>query len=82
MRSLDPIPHSSEYAVRLANALRNHVHKEDILSEMIAGGLTAEDDARIIAEFEEIDREFQQEDNGQTLDQLRMLEWKYLRRTS
>jgi hemerythrin-like domain-containing protein len=70
----------AEYAQRLAGTLRNHIYKEDyILFDVIANVLTSEDDERITAEFEECDRDFAQ-DSGQLLDQLRQLEWKYLRK--
>jgi hemerythrin-like domain-containing protein len=71
----------AEYAQRLANTLRNHIYKEDhILFEIIANVLNSEDDARITAEFEEFGRDFEVHSIAQLLDQLRVLEWKYLRK--
>jgi hemerythrin-like domain-containing protein len=72
----------AEYATRLANTLRIHIHKEDnILFEIIVDTLTPDDDARVIKEFEEPDRDFKEQYEGQVFDQLRTLEWKYLRRS-
>jgi hemerythrin-like domain-containing protein len=70
----------AEYSLRLANTLRNHVAKEDnILFETITAQLTQEDDAKIVAEFETFDREF---DVDQLQRRLRLLEWKYLRKVT
>jgi len=71
----------SEYAARLANTLRVHIHKEDnILFEIIEDVLTPEDDARVIEEFEAPDREFETRYEAQVFDRLRTLESQYLRR--
>jgi hemerythrin-like domain-containing protein len=71
----------AEYGQRLASILRNHIYKEDhILFETIANVLNSEDDARITAEFEDLDRDFGAQNIAQLLDQLRVLEWKYLRK--
>jgi hemerythrin-like domain-containing protein len=70
-----------EYAARLAEMLRNHIYKEDnILFEAIRTHLSADDDARIVGEFTEYDREFRAHDGEKLLDGLRHLEWKYLRK--
>jgi hemerythrin-like domain-containing protein len=72
----------SEYAMRLANILRNHIYKEDnILFEMIANQLTPEDDARVVQEFEPFDRDFEPKRKG-LFEHLRSLEWRYLRKTA
>jgi hemerythrin-like domain-containing protein len=74
-------PQFAEYAERLAALLRAHTYKEDnILFEIVTGVLTGEDDARIMTEFEAFDRDFRAEDAGKLLEQLRVLEWKYLHR--
>jgi hemerythrin-like domain-containing protein len=72
----------AEYAQRLATILRNHIYKEDnILFEKIDEVLSKEDDARVIVEFEGFDREFQK-DQQDMMHTLRVLEWKYLRRSA
>jgi hemerythrin-like domain-containing protein len=71
----------AEYARRLAGILRNHISMEDdILFETIAGTLSAEDDERVIAEFEAFEREMQGHGKDALIDKLRVLEWKYLRK--
>jgi hemerythrin-like domain-containing protein len=73
-------PQFEEYSARLANILRNHIFKEDnILFETIAEHLSAEDDKRILAEFESFDEDFQIR-HGNLMETLRTLEWKYLRK--
>jgi len=72
----------AEYAQRLAAILRNHIYKEDnILFEKIDGVLSKDDDARVVLDFEGFDREFQKE-REETMHRLRVLEWKYLRKTT
>jgi hemerythrin-like domain-containing protein len=76
-------PQFAEYAIRLAQILRSHIYKEDnILFEIIENLLSREDDARIIAEFEASDKEFQEQDKGHALAQLCVLEWRYIRKGS
>jgi hemerythrin-like domain-containing protein len=71
----------SEYAERLATILRNHIYKEDnILFEKINEALSKDDDARVVLDFEGFDREFQK-DAQETMHRLRVLEWKYLRKS-
>jgi hemerythrin-like domain-containing protein len=73
-------PHFAEYASRLATVLRNHIFKEDnILFETINDHLSAEDDARVMSEFESFDQTFYPQQKH-LHDQLRRLEWKYLRK--
>lgn len=73
-------PQFAEYASRLANVLRNHIFKEDnILFETISDRLSAEDDSRVLAEFESFDQAFETQ-RTHLLEQLRRLEWKYLRK--
>ena len=68
----------AEYGSRLATVLQNHIFKEDnILFETINSRLSAEDDARVIAEFDYFDREFAVQ-KAELLNQLRRLEWRYL----
>jgi hemerythrin-like domain-containing protein len=69
----------AENAHRLVDILRTHIYKEDnILFEMIDRQLSDEDDARILAEFETFDREFDRRGSDRIRHRLRMLEWKYL----
>jgi hemerythrin-like domain-containing protein len=72
----------AEYARRLATILRNHIYKEDnILFEKINGVLSNDDDARVVRDFEGFDREFQK-DQEEMMHRLRVLEWKYLRKSA
>ena len=72
----------AEYAQRLATILRNHIYKEDnILFEKIRAALSKEDDARVVRDFEGFDRDFQK-DQQETMRRLRVLEWKYLRKSA
>src|SRR5215470_352443 len=72
----------AEYAKRLATILRNHIYKEDnILFEKIDGALSKDDDARVILDFEGFDRDFRK-DEQEMMHRLRVLEWKYLRKTT
>ena len=73
-------PQFAEYALRLAAILRNHIFKEDnILFETINDRLSAEDDARVLADFESFDQAFQPQQTH-LHNELRRLEWKYLRK--
>ena len=70
----------SEYAMRLANILRNDIYKEDnILFEMVGSKLTSEDDAQVLEEFKAFDRDFEAT-RKRLLERLRILEWRYLRK--
>ena len=72
-----------EYARRLASILRNHITMEDdILFETIAGTLSKEDDERVISEFEAFESEMQRRGKDALIDKLRVLEWKYLRKSA
>jgi hemerythrin-like domain-containing protein len=72
----------AEYAQRLATTLRNHIYKEDnILFEKINGALSKDDDARVVLDFEGFDRE-SQKDQQEMMHRLRVLEWKYLRKSA
>ena len=72
----------AEYAQRLEAILRNHIYKEDnILFEKIDGALSKDDDARVVRDFESFDREFQNTEQ-EMMHRLRVLEWKYLRKSS
>jgi len=69
----------AQYALRLAEILRDHIRKEDdILFGIIDQQLSVEDDAGIVTEFEAFDREFEKRGRDRVLHRLRMLEWKYL----
>jgi hemerythrin-like domain-containing protein len=71
----------AEYLLRLTNTLRSHVSMENnILFEAISAQLNDKDDAKVIAEFESVDREF--ETQKAELRRLRLLEWKYLQKTT
>jgi hemerythrin-like domain-containing protein len=73
----------SEYAMQLANILRNHIYKEDnILFETISNNLSSDDDAKIMTEFEIFEHEFESLNKAQLMERLRRLEWKYLRRVA
>lgn len=73
-------PQFAEYTSRLVTVLRNHIFKEDnILFDTINNHLSAADDARVISEFESFDQAFQPQ-RAQLMEQLRRLEWKYLRK--
>ena len=73
-------PQFAEYALRLAAILRNHIFKEDnILFETINDHLSAQDDARVVADFESFDQAFQPQ-RDHLHNELRRLEWKYLRK--
>jgi hemerythrin-like domain-containing protein len=72
----------AEYAQRLATILRNHIYKEDhILFERINGALSKDDDTRVVRDFEGFDREFQKNEQ-EMMHRLRVLEWKYLRKSA
>jgi hemerythrin-like domain-containing protein len=71
-----------EYAERLATILRNHIYKEDnILFEKIDAALSNDDDQRIVRDFEGFDHDFEK-DQQETSHRLRVLEWKYLRKSA
>jgi hemerythrin-like domain-containing protein len=66
-----------QLAARLIDLLRNHIRKEDkILFEIVEGSLSAEQDDRVTAAFNQfqIGLDF--------LADLRRLEWTYLRRVA
>jgi hemerythrin-like domain-containing protein len=70
------------FAQRLTTILRNHIYKEDnILFEKIKGALSKEDDARVVLDFEGFDRDFEK-DRQEMMHCLRVLEWKYLRKSA
>ena len=72
----------AEFARRLSTILRNHIYKEDnILFEKIDGALSKGDDARVVLDFEGFDRDFQK-DQQELMHRLRVLEWKYLRKSA
>jgi len=73
----------AEYSSRLAVFLRTHVYKEEnLLFDTINRSLTAEDDARIVREFAGYDCEFQRLHEQEVMHDLRVLEWKYLRKVA
>jgi hemerythrin-like domain-containing protein len=73
----------SEYGTQLANMLRNHIYKEDnILFETIGGSLSSADDAKVMTEFEFFEQDFESRNKAELMEQLRLLEWKYLRRVA
>ena len=66
-----------QFAGRLTDLLRNHMHKEDkILFEIVECSLTTEQDERVIAELNRF------QINVDLLPDLRRLEWTYLRRVA
>ncbi len=66
-----------QFAVRLSDLLRNHIHKEDkILFEVVDRSLSPEQDERVTKEL----NQFKAKDDW--LGDLRRLEWTYLRRAS
>jgi hemerythrin-like domain-containing protein len=72
----------AEYAQRLGTILRNHIYKEDnILFEKINEALSKDDDARVILDFQRFDRDFDKHQQEMTHG-LRVLEWKYLRKSA
>jgi hemerythrin-like domain-containing protein len=73
----------AEYASRLAAFVRNHVYKEETLVfDTIGRNLSDADDARVVAEFADYDREFQSVHEEELMHRLRVLEWKYLRKVA
>ena len=77
VRNSDP-GNFAKYANRLVEILRTHIYKEDsILFEFVNKALSAEDDKKVVAGFQEYDRDFQQRGHGQLLRRLQDLEWKY-----
>jgi hemerythrin-like domain-containing protein len=73
----------AEYSSRLAVFLRTHVYKEEhLLFDTINRSLTADDDARIVREFADYDCEFQRLHEQEVMHDLRVLEWKYLRKVA
>lgn len=73
----------AEYSSRLAVFLRTHVYKEEnFLFDTISRSLTADDDARVIREFANYDCEFQRLHEREVMHDLRVLEWKYLRKAA
>ena len=65
------------FATRFVALIRNHILKEDyILFDIVERSLSAEQDEKIISEFGKF-----KVDPAQ-LDELRRLEWKYLRRAA
>ena len=73
----------AEYSSRLAAFLRTHVDKEEnVLFNTISRSLAADDDARIVREFADYDCEFQRLHEQDVMHDLRVLEWKYLRKAA
>jgi hemerythrin-like domain-containing protein len=73
----------AQYTNRLVEILRTHIYKEDsILFELVNKTLTAEDDNKVVAGFENYDRDFQQRGHDELLRRLQGLEWKYLGRVA
>lgn len=73
-------PQLSEYAIRLADKMRNHIFKEDnILFPSIENGLSETDDKRVMDGFETFDENFRHQ-HRDLMEILRRLEWKYMRK--
>ena len=73
----------AEYSSRLAVFLRTHVYKEEyLLFDTINRSMTADDDARVVREFADYDCEFQRLHEEEVTYDLRVLEWKYLRKVA
>ena len=69
----------AQYTNRLVEILRTHIYKEDsILFEVVDKTLSPEDDKKVVARFENYDRDFQQRGQDELLHRLQSLEWKYL----
>ena len=66
-----------QFANRLTTLLRNHIYKEDhILFEIVERSLSAQQDEDVVAEFNKF------QINVEFLEELRRLEWKYLRKAA
>ena len=66
-----------QLANRLTALIRNHIYKEEnILFDIVAESLSAEQDEKVVAEFNKF------EINAAFLADLRRLEWKYLRKVA
>src|SRR5215475_15307572 len=73
----------AEYSSRLAVFLRTHVYKEeDLLFDTINRSLTPDDVARVVPEFADDASEFQRLHDQEVMHDLRVLEWKYLRKVA
>jgi len=67
----------SHFANRLTALIRNHIYKEDhILFEIADRSLSAEQDEKVVAEFDKF------QINPSFLADLHRLEWKYLRKAA
>ena len=65
------------FADRFVDLIRTHIHKEDrILFQIVEAALSPEQDAKVVAEFDKF------EVDESLLGDLRMLEWKYLRKAA
>jgi hemerythrin-like domain-containing protein len=66
-----------QFAFRLTGLIRNHIYKEDnILFEIVDRSLSADQDDRVTTELNQF------KTNIDWLDELRALEWTYLRKVS
>jgi hemerythrin-like domain-containing protein len=68
---------------KLSSTLRNHIYKEDdILFEFTKTALKPAVDDAVVADLERFETDFDKEIRSEKLAHLRLLEWKYLRKTS
>jgi hemerythrin-like domain-containing protein len=80
---LTRIPDFVSCADKLSSTLRNHIYKEDqILFEEACQTLDKETDDQVLSRLSHFETEFDKELMDVTLQNLRSLEWKYLRRTA
>ena len=75
------IPEFVTKAQRLSSALRNHIYKEDqILFETVDELLSPSEDEAVFAMLSRFDTEMDKRVLEERLNELRSLEWKYLRK--
>ena len=68
---------------KLSSTLRNHIYKEDqIMFEEARRALDSETDDKVLSRLSHFETEFDKELLDVTLQNLRSLEWKYLRRSA
>ena len=78
---LAKLPEFASKANRLSSTLRNHIYKEDrILFETIDNVLRPEEDDEVFQRLNAFDTELDKRELEEGLNDLRSLEWEYLRR--
>jgi len=79
---LAKLPEFASKANRLSSTLRNHIYKEDrILFETIDNVLSPEEDDDVFLRLNAFDTEIDKRELEERLNDLRSLEWEYLRRS-